>query len=875
MTRQPANYFHPLILSIYFLSGLASLAYEILWVRMLSLEFGVSIFGVVVTVAIFMLGLGVGSLLGLKALVKIKKPLLVFALLELAVALFSVAIPVVFQGIMQLLPQQASTSLYSWYFWQFVFIGMILLVPALLMGFGFPVILNVCKQLKASLELIYATNTLGAAVGALLPLVLLPIFGWSSSLFIVAGISVLIACIAGLLSVKSVRSTTTESIELPALSKEAYRVLFAYAGIGVCALMLEIGWTRLFGMLFLRTEYVLAVILAVFLLGTALGSYLSNKFAKDNWFSILPVIAAMSVVLGLWFLPGIASLVNTQNMVSFNAVLLSQAGIVVILTLPVTIIFGAWLPLLNKRLGYSGLGGARLYGVNSIGAAIGTLLAGFVLTPSIGTYAVIVLSALALVLFSMTWIPVKRTLISVVVVALAALPVYRMIPVNQLMPHRHANTTDLFYHEDALNITHVVEQQDGQRILLADLQRMDASSDPASVHSQRNQARLPLLLHPDPKTILFLGLGTGISASASLGYPRLDRTAVELSKGAIEAANHWFDQVNNQVMASTNIVRDDARRFLKTNQNSYDVIVGDLFHPDLVGRSALLSRQQFQRAKQRLNDQGIFVQWLALNQFDRESLDVVLRTFKRVFPDAVLFLDAFRLALVGVKGELEGLPASIINVSKLDSNERQLALGSESVHTWFGRYWGKITTDDVGDIQDEWNPKIEFRLPQARYNGEMDLAVLLNTLLQRRPHVSLAVQDLNVDEQNREQFERAYIGTELAHRSWLALLQKKNSEGHRLLKLAYQANPADRWIGVAVADATLENFDLTKPEGVSEINVLESILRIRSDHSEALKRLWMLYESMGDNKKAMEFKNRFAEVNPLDVSLKSASIVTN
>ena len=434
---------------------------------------------------------------------------------------------------------------------------------------------------------------------------------------------------------------------------------------------------------------------------------------------------------------------------------------------------------------------------------------------------------------------------------------------------------DLYSYEDALNITHVVEQPDGQRILLADLQRMDASSEPASVHSQRNQARLPLVLHPQAKSILFLGLGTGISASASLGYSGLERTAVELSQGAIDAAGQWFAKVNNNVTQSTQIIRDDARRFLKINDATYDVIVGDLFHPDLVGRSALLSRQQFQRAKRRLNKNGIFVQWIALNQFDKESLDIVLRTFKRVFPDAVLFLDAFRLALVGVNGNFARLAESIAAISDMDPEKQPLALGGESVHTWYGRYWGKINISENGEIQDEWNPKIEFRLPQARYSGEMDLAVLLNTLLQRRPHVSVAMQALNVESENKDKFERAYIGTQLAHRSWLALLQKKNREGHRLLKLAYQANPEDRWIGVAVADATLENYDLTKPEGVSELEVLKSVLRIRPDHPEALKRLWLMYKKMGDAQKAMEYRKRYTEINPLDISLKHQDSVTN
>ena len=851
MTGNTQTKIHLSILVLYFLSGLVSLAYEILWVRMLSLEFGVSIFGVVVTVSVFMLGLGMGSLVGMRISGSLRNPLFVFALLEFSVALFSLVIPDIFQWLLGLLPHQDSGSLYSWYFWQFVFTGLVLMIPALMMGVGFPLILNICRELKSSLAIIYASNTLGAAMGAVVPLMLLPIFGWNESLYIVAGVGIFVAAVAGILSARMKTTEFRGVYEIPSISKEQYFPLIAYAGIGGSALMLEIGWTRLMGMLFLRTEYVLGIILAVFLLGTAAGSFLFPYISRRNWFTKLPLVAAGSIVLGLWLLPGLVSAVNTQEMTSFSAVLFTQAAIIIVITLPVTIILGAWLPWLNLKLGYSGAGGARLYGANSIGAALGAIIAGFVLIPFIGTYALIALAAIFLVLFSTAWVDAKRSVIYFILIVLFSIPVMKMVPVSELMPHRYSNTRDLYFNEDALNITHVIEKEDGQRLLLADLQRMDAASDSDSVHSQRNQVRLPLLLHPNPKSVLFLGLGTGISSSASMGYKNLDRTAVELSSGAIEAADKWFDQVNGHVVASMKIVRDDARRYLKTNNALYDVIVGDLFHPDLVGRSALLSRQQFLRVRNRLNEQGIFIQWIALNQFDKHSLNIVLRTFKEVFPDAVLFLDAFRLALVGVNGKLAGLTAMYHKLEQLDADDRNLVTGGESFYTWLGRYWGHITVDMDGDIQDEWNPKIEFRLPQARYNGELDLAILLNEMLHHRPHVTQALQELSIDDTNREQFERAFIATELAQRSWLALLQRKNSEGQRLLKLAYQANPDDRWIGMAVADASLENYDLTHPDNVSEEQVLQAVLKIRPDHTNALKRLWVFYKSQGYDVKAL------------------------
>ena len=485
---------------------------------MLSLQFGVSIFGVVITVAAFMLGLGGGSLLGTKVLQRISHPLRLFAIVEFVIALISLGIPFMFQWIevwQSDLTMQSSIGV--WYLWQFLFTGIVLLLPALLMGLGFPLILSVFEAVPSSLGIVYAVNTLGAALGALLPLLLLPLLGWTFSLYTIVGISILIAVFSGVVSYKiSTLSPPHLDTEKQQLRADQVPMLVAYAGIGAAALMLEIGWTRLFGMMFLRTEYVLAIILAVFLVGIATGSYMARYLKKEAWFNSLPIVAGVFVIVSLWLFPKVSNIADFQQLTSLNQALVYQGFLIAALTIPVTLVFGAWLPLLNQRLGDSGISGARLYGANSIGAALGALVAGFILTPAIGTNATIIISAILIVLFSLAWAKNYKLVVVAPLIAILAIPLYTMSPVYELMPRLYANTIDLFQHEDALSITHVIAKQDGQRLLLADLQRMDASSDPASVESQRNQARLPLLLHPNPNSVLFLGLGTGISASSSL-----------------------------------------------------------------------------------------------------------------------------------------------------------------------------------------------------------------------------------------------------------------------------------------------------------------------------------------------------------------------
>ena len=855
-----------MLVFLYFISGLISLSYEVLWVRMLSLQFGVSIFGVVITVAAFMAGLGVGSLAAYKRKQHYPNPLLIYGALEGMVALFAFILPWLLQhGETALASIGLNSSLQLWYSLQFLSTGVLLFVPALMLGAAFPLILQASKSTEVSLGKIYGVNAVGAAIGALLPLLLLPRLGWLGAMHMVAGVGVVLSIVAILLGRKPFTvSLVIPHDSAPEVRSRRQKIIYAYAGIGAAALILEIAWTRLFGMIFLRTEYVLAIILAVFLAGMGAGSIIARRLKGEAWFVVLPVLASAFSIMSLWLLPSLSEWAETSRQMYFLTVLLSQGGVLALVTFPVTLVFGAWLPLLTRRYAVNDGDGALLYGINSLGAAIGALIAGFLLTPILGTSATVVVASLMLLVLGLVLSNNQKlwAWLSVPVLALFAYPVISMPSVQQLLPKLYHNTKDVYSHEDAISITHVVQHENGQRVLLTDLQRMDASSDPAAIVAQKNQARLPLLLHPSPKSVLFLGLGTGISAAGSLPFPDLQRTAVELSQGSIEASKHWFDKVNDHVTSQMDIVRDDARHFLMRDNHHYDVIIGDLFHPDLVGRSALLSVEQFNRARQHLTGNGVFVQWIALNQFDIESLKIVLRSFQRIFPDSVLFVDAFRLALVGSK-KYGYAPAMLSNLQRVDATDRDVVTGGEGAWTWLGRYWGHLHLS-AGAVQREWAPLVEFRLPYARYNGDLDLSKLLDYLLHHRPEVKQAAAELHVSKNDYPAFERAYIGTELADRSWLALLREQAQEGERLLQLAYQANPKDSWIGFAVADEVMATLDAGRITNVSDRKVLESVLRIRPDHPEALKRLWRLAQESGDKALAQKYRLRLLDISPLD-----------
>jgi len=853
---------------IYFLTGVTALGYEVLWARMLSTLFGVSIFGVVITVSAFMAGLGIGSLVGGKIQHKIRSPLLFFAAVELIVALFAFNLPL----LLSILDSQVSSltveSNFSvWFFYQSLTTFILMMLPAFVLGLGFPMILSALRTSKIPVALIYGVNTLGGVFGAILPLFLLPIAGWivSDRLFAVLGMLLAVAVLV--VHLVASRKMNWQNKVQSFSSKINVAPLFAYAGIGASAIMLQIAWTRLYGMLMLRTEYVMAVILGTFLIGIGLGSLIAIKLKYKYSLLVLPLLISTCAILSLYALPWVSAWAESASYASLFDSMVIQAAVIALCTLPATLAFGAWFPLLASQYKNDSQMTAYLYGANSIGAALGGLSIGFIILPFLGsTFAILVAIVLVLV-SSLMWVEQRWFRYTPVLFVLLFLPVMSFPEVNVLLPSSQAQSRDLSFYEDAISLTQVVEEKSGQRLLLSDLQRMDASTDPTAVTVQKNQARLAILLHPNPEKVLFLGLGTGITASGSLPYPNMKRTAVELSRGAINAADTYFSQSNQSVVKKLQIVQDDARRFLKISKQNYDVIVGDLFHPDMVGRSALLSLQQFERAKKRLNKDGIFVQWIALNQFDLNTLKVVLQTFQTAFPGAVIFMDGFRLALVGFNGQFYGAEGVKKNISLLSVEGKKDITGGEGIWTWLGRYWGKIPPSINSGVQDEWAPVIEFQLPKAKFNRQIDLSALLGFMMKNRPNQVAAATELGVAKDDLPYFNQVYISSEMYMQSWMAYFSGNQQESQKLLSMAYATNPDDQWIGFGLADAMFGSLADGVSQGYDEKIILNKILSIRSDHLEALRRTMHINQEAGNTKVAKRIKNQMKLLAPLDREL--------
>jgi len=852
---------------IYFLTGVTALGYEVLWARMLSTLFGVSIFGVVITVSAFMAGLGTGSLVGGKIQHKIRSPLIFFALVELVVAIFAFNLPHLLSALDSQVNSLTVESSYTvWFLYQSLATFILMMLPAFVLGLGFPMILSALRTTKIPVALIYGVNTLGGVIGALLPLFLLPIVGWTVAdrlfavLGMMLGVSVLVIHFIASRNMQwksGMQAVTSRMLKAP---------LFAYAGIGASAIMLQIAWTRLYGMLLLRTEYVMAVILATFLIGIGLGSLLALKLKHKNSLATFPLLISTCAIFSLYALPWVSAWAESASYDSLFDSMLVQASVIALCTLTATLAYGAWFPLLASQYKEDPQMTSYLYGANSIGAALGGMSVGFIILPLLGSTFAIVLAIMIVLLSSLVWVRQRWFRFSPILFIILFLPVMPFPDVNVLLPSSQAQSRDLSFYEDAISLTQVVEEKSGQRLLLSDLQRMDASTDPTAITVQKNQARLALLLHPMPEKVLFLGLGTGITASGSLPYPNMQRTAVELSYGAVQAAETYFSQSNQSVIDKLVIVKDDARRFLKTTAQNFDVIIGDLFHPDMVGRSALLSLQQFERAKKRLNVDGIFVQWIALNQFDLNTLHVVLQTFQTAYPDSAIFVDGFRLALVGFNGQFYGVEGVKRSLDLLDGVGKRDITGGEGMWSWVGRYWGKIPTLKVG-VQDEWAPIIEFQLPKAKFNRQIDLSVLLEFMMKNRPSMLVAAAELGVIENDMPYFEQVYMSNEMYMQSWMAYFSGNQQDSQKLLSMAYAANPDDQWIGFGLADAMFGSMAEGMNQGLDEKTILNKILNIRPDHLGALRASLHASQRAGNTSETNRLIAQMRSLAPLDKEL--------
>ena len=808
------------LLACAFLSGLAGLVYEVVWLREVGLQFGNTLSATGTVLAAFMAGMALGSVwLGRRA-ERTERPLGLYAGLEIGIGLSALLVPAGLRLIdhagLLLLPNSLGLVV--------PLSVLVLLVPAVGLGGTLPVLARCLPSgsyhSRTTPGLLYGLATLGAASGACLAaFVLLPSLGsWQATVTaalingLVGGGCFLLRGTA--LSVEAPArpsAPASRQTRQPAATLSPWVVLVCLGLSGYAALMYEVVWTRLLGLLLENTVYAFSLMLSTFLLSLALGSFISTRLPATS--SPATLLGASQWAVALTSLLGVLPLSSLAWLVyqtytgggwgdSWLVFLATQTALCASVMLLPTIFLGMAFPLAWRQLSGRRVGGdlGRLLGANTLGAVLGSVSASFVLIPSLGLRFSLLLAAVCnatagtLVLaHGRTRRPIRLAGAAAGLLLVLAYALPADLTFQQLLAR--GNQEVLYHREDGRGVVEVVEDRsNGVRSLLANRLRREGADAPDDVFIARQQGYLPLLLHPAPRRLAVVGLGTGASLAASL----LDRveavTVIEISPGVIEAAR-LFERSSRAVLSAPKVrlVQADGRRFFRTDRQPYDVIVQDLFFPYRAGTGGLYTLEHYTRLRQRLAPEGLVVQWLSLNQLTPRALQVIARTFQHVFPHTSLWLVGGYGALVGSES---GRPFDFATLQQAYAQAlaqhpelsrtspvdllAAFVCGPDRLADWTAG--APFNTEDNG-----W---IEYRspLPFDQLYTENDLAVasLVELLDYRQPPPVT-----NLDPPARRRLERAYQARSLALAGLMLLHQGHTAAAHDHYRRAYALNPKD------------------------------------------------------------------------------------
>jgi spermidine synthase len=539
------------------------------------------------------------------------------------------------------------------------------LVPATCMGGTLPVLAQLVAARAQSLGVraggLYAVNTLGAACGALaIPVVLLPSLGTAGALAAVVTTSLLIAIGALLLSRQneavtpgSPRPEAKPPVARSARPEKARRLragtlAFAFVS-GAITLGLEALATRTFALVHENSVYSFATVVAVFLAGLGGGAVLSRAALQRG-------IAARALVVtgwagaGAWMvlLPALFVRVTGLDYVAGGRFLAHEAHLAALVAaglLTPSILLGLVLPALMQEEGEAAQQGGPAVGAilaaNTAGAILGPLIALFALAPAVGLWsAVSLLGALSIACGAVAARGAGRTGRRTVAAAVAIASVAFLVVPPGSLPRLKLSGADrlLDLREGAFGSVAVVEHDGHRRIKLNNFYVLGGT---AAAGDERLQGHIPLLLHPRPERVAYLGLGTGISLSAIRFHPVREVLALELVPEVASAARDWFGDANLDVIADPRVrVRtEDARSYVGTTRERFDVVVGDLVVPWRRGESSLYTRDSFESVRRVLAPGGLYCQWVPLYQVSEAEFDSIAASFLDVFPRTTLWRD--------------------------------------------------------------------------------------------------------------------------------------------------------------------------------------------------------------------------------------------
>jgi len=669
--------------ALLFLSGLAALVYQILWVKQLSLVVGVDVHAVTTGVSAFFAGLAIGGALFGRRADSLSRPLALFAALEVGVAGLGVAATWILSHAAEPFAiLEARSGPLAW-----LLPAALVGVPAAAMGGSVPVLVRaVARQtgrLGSSGGILYAANTAGAVAGTLLTaFVLIPRLGIFGASCAAAGVNVLAALGAAVLASRSGSQAAAAPQTEPRARLPGSRLALAlYSLAGGIALGYEVVWSQVVVQWTSTRTAAFAIVLATYLVGLMLGSAWFARKAdrlRDPWGAFGLLIAAAGLVallevalLGSW-LPALqvwaataAFQIAQSEAAAMSARFLVAAASIVLLP---TVLLGAAFPAALRLCGNANEAGrdtGAVLALNSLGGIAGSLVTGFLLIPALGlerTLAILALAATAVggiaVCCGTRVGPTTRW--GMLACGLATVTAALAVPPDHLARLLAASRkgTLKFHAPSAGGTVAVLEQGTAaRRIRRLYIQGVSNSGDSmTSLRYMRLQALLPLIIHNgEPRSALVIGLGTGITAGSLLPYEGLDRRVCAELMPEVLRAVPLFEGNNNVASARGVEIRlRDGRRELLRNSELYDVITLEPPPPSAAGVVNLYSRDFYEIASRRLQPQGILAQWLPLPTQSAADTRSLIRSFLDAFPHATLWTtEIHEMLLVGSLAPME------------------------------------------------------------------------------------------------------------------------------------------------------------------------------------------------------------------------------
>ncbi len=673
------------VLVFFFTSGACGLVYQVAWTRELALLLGARAYAVSLVLSIFFLGLGAGSLWGGRLADRVRRPLLVYALFELLIGLWAAA----FLGLMDPAESIVVAALRAFEFSWFSGVLLrgaaafvLLIVPVTLMGATLPLLARFVTDDPAlngrRVGALYTLNTLGAMIGCFLAgFVLLQRFGYARTTLMAAGLNLAIGAAAALLSrVRPSEGAQAAALDAPVMQTErdlSRWLIAAFAVTGFTALALEVLWTRLLAMVFLGTTYAYTTMLTTLLCGLALGGLAGSavvtriRNAAGAAGMLLGALAVAYLLTVPWFAHLPARFLEMQQSAGhdWDAEVRVKFLLAFATMFPATFLSGALFPVLVRAVaqtaGRVGRDVGGLYAANTLGGVLGAAAGGFVLLPALGAQRSMEMLALLPALAGLPLLlrcPVTqaRWKAAALLVLIGALGVvWHTLPQDisrtinaSYMPAEH----EVIYYREGVEGTVAVSQPKGEkdgtnRVLW--INRVQATTSiERGVKMNRLEGALPLLFDRNPREVLFMCFGSGITCGtlALSDFDRID--AVEISPDVLAAAPYFeHDNLGVTERKNVNFIIDDGRNHLLRTGHRYDFITFEPMPMAVAGVSAFYTREYYELCLSRLNPGGMVSQWVPMHGSSPEMVRSLVRTFTGVFPEYCAFFVNADLFLIG------------------------------------------------------------------------------------------------------------------------------------------------------------------------------------------------------------------------------------